>query len=121
MKKTLLITAAAALATFELVAGPAHFVAARPPAPRHSIHARLAPRHAPAPKPRPPAHSRSFWGKGGRYFWPGFIGGVVGTVIAPPPPGPYAKQIWIEGHYEIQVINGVYTQVWIPGKWVVVR
>ncbi len=26
-------------------------------------------------------HSHSFWGHGGRNFWPGFVGGVVGSAL----------------------------------------
>ena len=26
-------------------------------------------------------HGGGWWGRGGRYFWPGFIGGVVGSTI----------------------------------------
>lgn len=26
-------------------------------------------------------HGGGWWGRGGRYFWPGFVGGVVGTAI----------------------------------------
>ena len=47
--------------------------------------------HAPAPRP-----NDSFWGRGGRNFWPGFVGGLIGgavvssrpapVVVAPPPP-----------------------------------
>lgn len=37
-----------------------------------------------------PKHSR--WGKGGRGFWPGFAGGIIGgavrPIIAPLPPPP---------------------------------
>ena len=33
--------------------------------------------------PRPPVHHHhsSFWGRGGRNFWPGFVGGVVGSAL----------------------------------------
>ena len=27
-------------------------------------------------------HSHSAWGKGGRNFWPGFVGGVVGGIVS---------------------------------------
>ena len=42
-----------------------------------------------------PYHHRhyhhSYWGPGGRYFWPGFAGGLFGTMLyrpLPPPPPP---------------------------------
>ena len=50
--------------------------------------------HRPGPGFRPPPpmfhhHHHSYWGRGGRYFWPGFVGGVVGgavySAIAPDP------------------------------------
>ena len=103
----------------------------RGPAPRPvpQIHRGPAPR--PAPMPHHPHHHSSAWGRGGSNFWPGFVGGFVGSTLVrpsvvvipppPPPPGPYARQMWIEGHYEIQIVNGIYTQVWIPGRWVIVR
>ena len=50
-----------------------------PPPPPRAVH------KAPRPAPPPPArhhHKHSVWGKGGRNFLPGFIGGVVGGVIA---------------------------------------
>ena len=111
----------------------------RPPHRTPVVHRGPAPRPAPRPMPKPmprsvvhhhaPYHSHSAWGPGGRNFWPGFIGGLVGSTLVgpsvvvtpPPPPGPYVRQVWIEGHYEVQVINGIYTQVWIPGRWAVVR
>lgn len=31
------------------------------------------------------------------------------------------QQVWIEGHYETQIVNGICTQVWVPGRWVIVR
>jgi len=39
-------------------------------------------------------HGGSAWGRGGRNFWPGFVGGVVGGVLSggihrPPPPPRY--------------------------------
>ena len=105
----------------------------RGPAPRPvpQIHRGPAPRPAPMPH-HPHHHHSSAWGRGGSNFWPGFVGGVViGSTIfsppvvvtppPPPPPGPYARQMWIEGHYETQIVNGIYTQVWVPGRWVLVR
>ncbi len=48
--------------------------------------------HAPAPRP-----NDSVWGRGGRNFWPGFVGGLIGgaaassrpaPVVVTPPPAP---------------------------------
>lgn len=36
--------------------------------------------YRPAPVYHHHHHDRDMWGRGGRNFWPGFIGGVVGTV-----------------------------------------
>ena len=39
----------------------------------------------------PYRHHHSCWGPGGRYFWPGFAGGLVGSMLyrpIPPPPPP---------------------------------
>lgn len=42
--------------------------------------------------PRHYHHHYSAWGHNGRYFWPGFAGAAVGTLVAntilPPPPPP---------------------------------
>ena len=80
-------TIAVLLAGFALTAGTAAA------APHHGG------RHAPAPMHRggfhhpPPMHHGwhhhppyrhyhgGYWGSGGRYFWPGFVGGVVGGVV----------------------------------------
>ncbi len=37
--------------------------------------------HRPPPAPRH-HHGDSFWGRGGRNFWPGFVGGFVGGAVA---------------------------------------
>lgn len=45
---------------------------------------------------RPYHHGHySSWGPGGRYFWPGFTGGLVGSMLwrpLPPPPPPVVVQ-----------------------------
>ncbi len=40
--------------------------------------------HRPAPPPPAPHHRPhgSAWGRGGRNFWPGFVGGVIGGAVA---------------------------------------
>lgn len=102
----------------------------RGPAPRPVLQIHRGPAPRPAPMPHHSHHHSSAWGRGGSNFWPGFVGGVIGSTIfsppvvvtpPPPPPGPYARQMWIEGHYETQIVNGVYIQVWVPGRWVLVR
>ena len=101
----------------------------RGPAPRPALQIHRGPAPRPAPMPHRPHHYGSAWGRGRSNFWPGFVGGVIGSTIfspsvvvtPPPPPGPYARQVWIEGHYETQIVNGIYTQVWVPGRWVIVR
>ena len=103
----------------------------RGPTPRPAPQIHRGPALKPAPRPHHSHHHGSAWGRGGRNFWPGFVGGVIGSTIVsspvvmvtppPPPPGPYARQVWIEAHYETQIVNGIYTQVWVPGRWVIVR
>ena len=43
----------------------------------------MGPRHGPHFRPGPSFHHHhhSAWGRGGRHFWPGFVGGVVGGAI----------------------------------------
>lgn len=31
------------------------------------------------------------------------------------------QQVWVEGHYETRLVNGLVTTVWIPGRWVIAR
>ncbi len=45
-----------------------------------------APHQQRAPE-RPRSHDRA-WGRGGRNFWPGFIGGLVGSTLTRPVPPP---------------------------------
>lgn len=62
MKKTMLLVFAAVSALL-LFARPPH-------------------RHAPPPAPHHHHHHGSAWGKGGRNFWPGFVGGVAAGLAA---------------------------------------
>ena len=102
--------------------------------------------HRPAPPPPPPRHHShgGCWGRGGRNFWPGFVGGVVGgavarTIVAPAPvvvttpavvtqpvvvqptvvtPVTQVQNIWVEGRYIDQVqANGTVIRVWQPGHY----
>ena len=96
-------------------------------------------------RPPPPVfrhHHHSFWGRGGRHFWPGFVGGVVGglvydaitpapvvvttpvvttpVVAAPVVAAPvYTTQnVWVPGCYVNQVLaNGTVVRVWQPGHY----
>lgn len=81
-------------------------------------------------------HHGSFWGHGGRNFWPGFVGGmvggVVGGVIASPAPvvvqQPVVQPVVTTPVVTQPVVTQpvvatpapVYqpTQVWVPGQWV---
>lgn len=73
-------------------------------------------------------------------FWAGFAGSLIGhtvveairpsstvVVAAPAPQAPVIiqspavspKMVWVEGHYENQVLaNGSVVKIWIPGAWV---
>ena len=83
-------------------------------------------------------HHGSFWGRGGRNFWPGFVGGAIGaavvnavtqpTVVVTPPavvttPQVVAPQVVTQPVVTQPVVTQpvqVYqpTQVWVPGQWV---
>ena len=88
-------------------------------------------------------HHHSAWGRGGRYFWPGFVGGVIGgaltssiypttTVVTTPvvttpvvttpvvsTPVYTTQQVWVPGGYVDQVQpNGTVVRVWQPGRYV---
>lgn len=105
------------------------------PGPRPAHHFRPAPMHH---------HHHSFWGRGGRHFWPGFAGGVVGgvvggvlydTVVTPAPvvvttptvvtttpvvatTVSTVQNVWVEGRYVDQVqANGTVVRVWQPGHY----
>ena len=120
--------------------------------PRPMMHHRPAPmmHHRPAPmmhhRPMPPPmhhhHHHSGWGHGGRHFWPGFVGGVVGGVLTDAIIGPRVittpvvttpvvttapvvatpvyttQQVWIPGGYIDQIQpNGTVIRVWQPGHY----
>lgn len=90
-------------------------------------------------------HHHSAWGRGGSHFWPGFVGGVVGGVVArsivtptvvtttpvvyttptvvtttPVVAAPVytTQQVWVQGAYIDQVQpNGTIVRVWQPGHY----
>jgi hypothetical protein len=105
--------------------------------PRPMMHHRPAPmmHHRPAPMPHH-YHHHSGWGHGGRHFWPGFVGGVVGGVLTDAIIGPTvvtapvvttpvmatpvytSQQVWIPGGYIDQIQpNGTVVRVWQPGHY----
>ena len=141
MKKTLVL-AAALFAAFSLMAGPGGprpgnggpgsrgpGGPGRSPAPRQ-----MQPRPSPAPRHSAPQHPKhDAWGKSGRNFWPGFVGGIIGAAVAPtppppspaaviappaPPPPPGRVRVWVSGCYvdEVQP-NGVVVRRWVPGHY----
>jgi len=146
MNKKAIVMAVALIASMGVFAkghgghgGPGHHGA---PGVGHRAPAPVVVRHHSAPPPAPAHHhhrhhhhDRSFWGRGGSNFWPGFVGGVVGGVlvdaVTPAPvvvgspavittPAPLARTetIWVEGRYEDQVQpNGTVIRVWRPGHY----
>ena len=91
------------------------------------------------PRPAPMMHHHhhhhhgGFWGRGGRNFWPGFVGGVVGGVIADAVIGPTVVAPTVVTTPVVTtpvvttpvvttpvVTTSVYTpqQVWVPGGYV---
>ena len=71
-------------------------------------------------------------------FVSGIVGGFLGSaiveafrpnpqvVVAAPSPSPTVivqspivvpRQVWIEGKYEDQLVNGILVRRWIPGHW----
>ena len=122
MKKILI--AIAALAAVTCVAAPHHVPAGH----RAPVVHRGPP---PRPAPIPHHHHHSVWGRGGSHFWPGFTGGLVGSLLAPavvppPPPRPivYVNQVWVPPVYETRPIYDTYGRiiryeqvVVVPGYW----
>ena len=90
-------------------------------------------------------HHGGYWGRGGRHFWPGFVGGVIGgaiigsalsqpTVVVQQPavvtqpvvvqqpvvaaPVTQVQNVWVEGRYIDQVQpNGTVVRTWSPGHY----
>ena len=105
---------------------------------------RGGPRHGWGPRPYYHHHCHGgYWGRGGSWFWPGFVSGVVGgavvssvvapreTVIVQQPAPPVVAQpgvvqqpvmqqqtVWVEGRYVDQVqANGSTVRIWQPGHY----
>lgn len=89
--------------------------------------------HGYGPRVPPPRHHHSM-----PSFVSGIVGGFLGSaiveafrpnppvVVAAPSPSPTVIvqspvvvpcQVWIEGKYEDQVVNGILVRKWIPGHW----
>ena len=104
--------------------------------PHHGWHG--GPRHCWGPQPHYYHHHYhgGYWGPSGRYFWPGFVGGVIGgavastiidtspTVVVQQPAvvtQPVVVQpqtVWVEGRYVDQVqANGSTIRIWQPGHY----
>ena len=94
--------------------------------------------HAPAPRHHHHHHHHSAWGRGGSHFWPGFVGGVIGSalvrpvvttpvittapVVTPAPVVVAPTTIWVEGRYVDRVQpNGTVIRVWEPGHYMTIR
>ena len=153
MNKKVLMTVATALVAGTLLARPhGGFGGPRggfggPRGPMPMMHHHMGPR-MPMHRPPPPPmyhhhHHYSSWGRGGSHFWPGFVGGVVGGVIADaiisptvvassivtaptvvttpvyaPQPVYSTQQVWVPGAYVDQVqYNGTVVRVWQPGHY----
>ena len=85
----------------------------------------------PAPMPHHRHHNDSWWGKGGRNFWPGFTGGLVGSLLTPtivqppsPPPVVLMNPVWVPPVYGTRPIYDAYGRiiryeqyVITPGYW----
>ena len=99
--------------------------------PRHHLH--RPPIHRYSPRVPPPRHHHPM-----PSFVSGIVGGFLGSaiveafrpnppvVVAAPSPSPTVivqspivvpRQVWIEGKYEDQLVNGILVRKWIPGHW----
>lgn len=101
-----------------------------------------APHPGPRPIHRPPPHHIHYGPRVHHYHYhpgPAFVGGVVGgllgaavieatrpAIVATPAPQPTViiqsptivpRQVWVEGRYQQQVVNGTIVNIWVPGHW----
>ncbi len=135
----------AIVAAGTLLAGPRGGFGGHHGGPGRVSHHRPAPmmHHRPAPVVH---HHHGGWGHGGRNFWPGFVGGVVGGVLTDAIVGPRVitapvvttpvvttpvvtapvvatpvyttQQVWVPGAYVDQVQpNGAVIRIWQPGHY----
>ena len=88
-------------------------------------------RPAPMPHYHNHWHNISWWGKGGRNFWPGFASGLIGSLLAPaivapplPPPAVLVNPVWVPPVYGIRPVYDVYGRIIryeqyivTPGYW----
>lgn len=82
-----------------------------------------APHHGPRVLPPPHHHYHRHHCIGP--FVGGVVGGLIGsTVINSIRPAPTIivqnsapTQVWVEGRYVQQIVNGIVTTVWQPGHW----
>lgn len=77
-------------------------------------------------------HHGGYWGPGGRYFWPGFVGGVVGGVVGTALTRPYYSETVVVQPSPTVVTQPVVVQqptvvqqpvvqrqpVWVEGRYV---
>ena len=96
----------------------------------HVVHRGPPPRPAPIPHHRH-HHNDSWCVKSGRNFWPGFTGGLVGslltsTIVQPPSPPPVVliNPVWVPPVYGTRPIYDTYGRiiryeqyVITPGYW----
>ena len=108
-----------------------HGYGPRVPPSRHHLH--RPPIHGYGPRVPPPRHHHPM-----PSFVSGIVGGFLGSaiveafrpnlpvVVAAPSPSPTVIvqspvvvpcQVWIEGKYEDQLVNGILVRKWIPGHW----
>ncbi|MDE3275917.1 MAG: hypothetical protein PUJ80_07805 [Verrucomicrobiota bacterium] len=89
--------------------------------------------HRPPPPPPRHRHGDSFWGRGGRNFWPGFVGGFVGgavasTIVEPAPvvvttptvvttPAVVHQPVVIQQPVVVAPVTQVQN-VWVEGRYV---
>ena len=131
MNKKLILTFGAILAAGTLMARPGHGFGGHRGGfggPRPMMH------HRPAPMMHHSHHHHhSSWGRGGRHFWPGFVGGVVGGVLTDAIIGPRVITTPVVSTAVVTtpvvttpvvttpvVATPVYTtqQFWVPGTYV---
>lgn len=88
----------------------------------HAPHRASAVHRGPSPRPAPMPHHHhhhSFWGRGGSHFWPGFAGGIVGSLLAPavvtppppPPPVVLVNPVWVPPVYGTRPVYDAYGRV----------